>query len=142
MTVEEKRAWIMAAVSPAAFAVYAAIILVRAGGAPLRDVPYVSTLLWTIGVSIVVSIVLHIAAAITSDADANKKDVRDREIYRFGDTVGQVFIFLGAVAAMGLAMAEVSHFWITHVIYLGFAVGTCLGALAKIAAYREGIPDC
>jgi branched-subunit amino acid ABC-type transport system permease component len=142
MAFEEKRAWIMAVVSVVAFAVYAAIILVRAGSAPLRDTPYVSTMLWTIGISIVVSILLHIVAAITSGADANKKDVRDREIYRFGDTVGQVFVFFGAVAAMGLAMAQVSHFWIANVIYLGFALGSALGSLAKVAAYRDGIPDC
>jgi hypothetical protein len=142
MAFEEKRAWIMLVVAPGAFLVYVAMILVRAGGSPLCDVPYVSTMLWTIGVSIVVAILLHIVAAIISGAEANKKDVRDREINRFGETVGQMFVASGAVTAMGLAMAEVSHFWIANVIYLGFALAAFVASLAKIAAYRQGIPNC
>ncbi len=142
MAFEEKRAWIMAVVSIGAYLVYAAIILSRSAGVPLREVPYVSTMLWTIGISIVVSIVLHVVAAATAPEDANKKDQRDREISRFGETVGQVFVFFGALAAMVMAMAQMSHFWIANVIYLGFALSSFLASLAKIAAYREGIPDC
>jgi hypothetical protein len=55
-------------------------------------VPYVSTMLWTMGLSIVATILLHIVAAIVSPRDADKKDQRDKQISRMGDYVGMWFV--------------------------------------------------
>ena len=55
VTHQEKRAWIMLVVSTVAYGVYAGIILSRADGQPLPQVPYAATLLWTIGASILAS---------------------------------------------------------------------------------------
>jgi membrane-associated protease RseP (regulator of RpoE activity) len=138
MTSEEKRAWVMALVATVACAVYVALILGRAGGGPLTAVPYVATMLWNIGASIVASIVLHIAVTVVSPEGAGQKDQRDREIHRFGEFIGQSFLALGGVVALALALAEASHFWIAHVLYLAFFLSAVLGALAKLAAYRRG----
>lgn len=70
--------------------------------------------------------------------EAGKKDQRDREIYRFGEYIGQSFVVMGGVAALLMAMAEWDHFWIANVIYLAFVLSAMLGSVAKIVAYRRG----
>ena len=100
MTIEEKRAWIIAVAVDARYAVYVVIVLGRAGGRPLADVSYARALLWTVGAAIVAAIVLSIAVTIGRPEGGELKDERDREIGRFGDHVGQSFVVIGAVAAL------------------------------------------
>ncbi|WP_410580195.1 hypothetical protein [Amycolatopsis sp. lyj-108] len=138
MALEEKRAWIMAAVTVFAYAAYLIVVFGRASSGAVVDVPYVAPLLWTVGAAIVASIVLHIAAAIASPRDAGRKDQRDREIGRFGEHIGQSFVVIGGVAALVMAMAELDHFWIANSVYLAFVLSSLLGSIAKIAAYRWG----
>ncbi|MGK3205123.1 hypothetical protein [Amycolatopsis sp. MEPSY49] len=136
VTHEEKRAWILGIAAIASYAVYLVLLLGRAGGRPLADVPYVATLLWTVGASIVATIVASIAAAIVSQDGG--KDQRDREIGRFGEYVGHSFVVIGAVAALLLAMAEAPHFWIANAVYLCFTLSAILGSVARVFAYRRG----
>jgi cell division protein FtsW (lipid II flippase) len=137
MSYEEKGAWIMAVVTPVTYAIYLTLVLGRAEG-PLTEVPYVSTMLWTIGAAIAASIVLLIVVAMASPKDADKKDQRDREINRFGEHIGQSFVVIGGVAALVMSMAELNHFWIANAIYLAFVLSGILGSVAKIVAYRRG----
>ncbi len=137
MAFEEKRAWIMLVVSVCAYAVYAVIILGRAGGASLTEVPYAVTLLWSVGAAIVISIVLNIVVSIASGGPA-KKDQRDREIGRLGDYIGQSFVVIGGVTALLMALAKLPYFWIANAVYLAFVLSAVLGSIAKIFAYRRG----
>jgi hypothetical protein len=138
MPFEEKRAWILGLLAVGTYAGYVTVILGRAESTPLTEVPYASTLLWTVGISIAASIVLHILVAIVSPKDADKKDLRDKEIHRFGEYVGQSFLVAGGVAVLAMAMAELDYFWIANVIYLAFVLSAILGSAAKIVAYRRG----
>lgn len=138
MSFEEKSAWIMGVLAIVTYAVYVVIILGLAGATPLTEVPYVAPLLWTIGASIAASIVLHAVIGIVSPREAAKKDQRDKEIYRFGEYIGQSFVVIGGVAALIMAMAELDYFWIANVIYLAFVLSAVLGSIAKIVAYRRG----
>ncbi|SCG40648.1 hypothetical protein [Micromonospora coxensis] len=138
MAFEEKRAWIMAAVAVVAYASYVAVVLGRADGIPLADVPYAAALLWTVGGAIVAAIVLHIVVSIVSPEGANQADQRDREIHRVGEHIGQSFVVVGAVAALGMALARWDHFWIANVVYLGFVLSAVVGSAARIVAYRRG----
>lgn len=138
MAFEEKRAWIMLVVSVCVYAVYVVLVLGRAGEVPLAEVPYVSTLLWSIGVACAVTIVLGIALGIVSPEGAGKRDQRDREIDRFGGHVGQSFLVVGGLAALALALVEADHFWIANAVYLGFFLSAVLGSIARIFAYRRG----
>jgi hypothetical protein len=138
MSFEEKNVWIYAAVSLAAFGAYVVIILGRAQGIPLAEVPYVGVMLWTIGAAIAASIVGRIVVAIAWPKEADKRDQRDKEINRFGEYIGQSFVGVGAVAALVLSMAEVDHFWIANAVYLAFVLSALLGSTAKIFAYRRG----
>jgi len=138
MTSEEKRAWVSAVVTVVAYTAYVLIILGRAENTPITEVAYISTLFWSIGASILASIVLHIAVSIGPLEDACKADQRDRQINRFGDYVGQWFVILGGIAVLGMAMAELNHFWIANVVYLAFVLSALLGCVTKIIGYRLG----
>jgi hypothetical protein len=135
---EEKTAWIMGVVAAGSYSVYLAIVLGLAGSTPLTEVSYVAPLLWTVGASIAASIALHAVMGISSPRDAGRKDQRDKEIYRFGEYIGQSFVVIGGVAALLMAIAELDHFWIANVIYLTFVLSAILGSVAKIVAYRRG----
>lgn len=138
MSFEEKSAWIMGVVAAVSYAAYLAVVLGLAVSAPLPEVPYVAPLLWTVGASILASIVLHAVLRMLSGKGAGLKDQRDKEIYRFGEYVGQSFLVLGGVAALVMAMAQVAHFWIANAIYLAFFLSAILGSVAKVVAYRRG----
>jgi len=137
MPYEEKRAWIMVFVSVIAYTVYVALVLSRADGTALTEVSYAATMLWSIGGAILASIVLNIAVSMAS-AQKNLKDQRDREIHQLSQYIGQSFVVIGGVSALGMALAEVDYFWIANVIYLTFLLSAILGSVAKIMAYRRG----
>lgn len=138
MTFEEKRAWVMLVTSVVAYGVYLVVVLERLSGRDVADVSYVGSLLWTVGVAILVNIVISIGIGIASPRTAQQKDERDREIWRFGDHVGQSFVVIGSVAAMIMAMFEVDYFWIANAVYLCFVLSATLGSVAKVVAYRRG----
>ncbi len=141
MSFKEKSAWIMALVPLVIYPAYLAVILWRADNTSLTGVFYASAMLWTIGAWVTVSIVVHIVVGIISPKDIDKKDQRDREIYRFGEYVGQSFVVIGAVAALGMSIAELHHFWIANVIYLAFVLSSLLGSVVKLVSYRRGFPQ-
>ena len=141
MTHQEKRAWIMLVVSAAAYAAYVAVILSRAGGHPLARVPYAAALLWTVGASIVASVVAETALGVVKRGESRLTDERDRQIGTLGDRVGSSFVVIGAVAAMLMAMAKWDWFWIANVIYLCFTLSAIVGAVTKVIAYRKSFPQ-
>ncbi len=141
MTHEEKRAWILLVVTVLAYAGYIGAIAGRAHGHRLAEVDYAATLLWTIGAAIGASIVAEIAIGIVNPRASRDKDVRDRQIARLGDHVGQAFVIAAAVAAMLMAMAGWDRFWIANIIYLGFVLSAVLGSITKVLVYRGTFPQ-
>jgi len=141
MSALEKRAWIRLGTAIAAYATYLALILIRDDGVRLAEVSYVPALLWTIGGAIVASIMLDILVSIASPREAGRADQRDREIARFGDTVGQSFVVIGGVAALLMALLELPYFWIANAVYLAFVLSAVLGGIARLVAYRRGLPQ-
>ncbi len=140
MSFKEKSAWIMALVTIGTYWLYLSIILQRAETTAITEVAYVWPMLWVIAASIVAMIVAHISVAILVPGDADKEDVRDRQITRFGEYIGQSLVVAGALTALVMAMLELHYFWIANVIYLGFVLSSILGSVVKIAAYRWGLP--
>jgi len=124
----------MAVVSITAYVSYVVVVLGHAAGAPLAEVAYAKTLLWSIGGAIVA----NIAAAMIFSNGSGKKDQRDREINRFGEYIGSSVLVIGAVSALAMAMLEWPYFWIANVIYLAFVLSALLSSTAKIFAYRKG----
>ena len=138
MALEEKNAWFMGVIAILAYGAYLALLFAATEGGTLHTVDYVPALLLTIGAAILANIILNIAVSIVSPKSARKKDDRDREIYRFGETGGQAFVIAGAVGALILAMLEVDHFWIANEIYLAFVLSAVLASVLKIVGYRVG----
>ncbi|MEN3360679.1 MAG: hypothetical protein V7637_4661 [Mycobacteriales bacterium] len=141
MTHEEKRAWIRLVVAVLGYAAYVTVIVSRAGGRRLPDVPYASTLVWTVAAAIVAAIAAEAGMAIVVPGASRAKDVRDREIGVLGEHVGQSFVVIGAVAAMLMAMADWDRFWIANVIYLCFVLSAVLSGVTKVIVYRRRFPE-
>ena len=131
MSSEEKRAWILGPVAVVSYATYLLLLL-------LTDLSYAPVLIGAVLASIVASIVLHID--VTTRGPHEPKDERDREIGRFGDTIGQSFVVLGGVIALILALAQGGYFWIANALYLGFVLSAVFGSVARVCAYRYGLP--
>src|SRR6266700_4740263 len=103
---EEKGTWVYLVTSAGAYAVYLAIIAGRLASTPVAQVPYISVLLWTAGASMVANMAGRILVETASPSDSRRSDVRDREIYRFGEYASRWFLVAGAAAALVIAMAE------------------------------------
>lgn len=140
MSAQERSAWIYGVIAVIGYGAYLALLFGTAS-ADLTETDYVPLLLGTIGGAIVAAIVLNVAVGIASPRTERLVDERDRRIARLGDTVGNSFVAIGAVAALVLAFVEADHFWIANALYLGFVLSALLGALARIGSYREGLHE-
>ena len=139
MSYEEKGTWVYLVASAGAYVVYVVIVLGRLLHTPVAEVPYVSVLLWTTGASIVASIAGRILVETASPSDSRRADVRDKEIYRFGEYASRWFLVAGAAAALAMAMARWDYFWIANVIYLGFTAWAAVASIVRLVAYRRGL---
>ncbi len=141
MSYEEKGVWVFLVIAVAGYGVYLGIVLPQLiAGAPVDELEYAPVMLWTIGGAIVAAIVGRILVEIVSPSGSTRGDVRDREIDRLGERVGNSFIVIGGVGALVLALLEAHWFWIANVLYLGFVLAAILASITKIVAYRKGVP--
>ncbi len=88
--------------------------------------------------TIVATIVAYIVVAISAPSEADKKDERDKNINRFGESIGYSVLGLLILLPLGLAMAEFEAFWIANAIYLAGALAATISSIVKIVAYRRG----
>ena len=139
MSYDEKGTWVYLVTSAGAYAVYLVIEIGRVLSTPAARVPYVSLLLWTAGASIVANTVGRTMVETARPSDSRRSDVRDREVYRFGEYASRWFLVAGAAAGLLMAMARWDYFWIANVIYLGFVLWAVGGSALKIVAYRRGL---
>ncbi|MBO0832109.1 MAG: hypothetical protein J2P28_10325 [Actinobacteria bacterium] len=139
MSYEEKGTWVYLVTSAGAYAVYLAIILGRLQDTPVAKVPYGWVLLWTALASMVAATVGRTLVETVSPSDSRRKDVRDKEIFQFGEYASRWFIVGGAAAAFFMALAKADYFWIANVIYLGFVLWAGAGSVIKLVGYRRGL---
>ncbi|MCW4384800.1 hypothetical protein OH146_03320 [Salinibacterium sp. SYSU T00001] len=138
MSYEHRSVWVMLVLAVTGYGVYVGLVLSRVGSQPLPNVDYVPAMLWTICGAIVASIIAHMF--LMHPDKREKRDRRDLEIDRFGEFIGHGVLVAGALAALLLAMVQAEHFWIANVIYLAFAVSAIVASIAKLVAYRSGMP--
>jgi hypothetical protein len=139
MSYEVKRTWVYLVTSAAGYAVYLAIVLGRVLSTPVPGVPYITVLVWTCVASNVAFMVGLLLVGTASPGDSRRRDVRDKEIYRFGEHASRWCIVAAAAAALLMAMARWDYFWIANVIYLGLVLWAIAGSSVKLAAYRRGL---
>jgi hypothetical protein len=142
---EERNTWSFLVITVVSYTTYVVLVLRSAAGGPLVDAPYQKYLLGTIGVAIVVAIVasiaIRIAIAVRDKEAGQAADQRDREISAFGSRMGQSFMVIGGISAMLMALAEWDWFWIANVLYLCFMLSAVTESIARISAYRGGLPQ-
>lgn len=136
MSYEERHTWlylVLAAVVPAGYAIY---IADRARDTPVAELAYQRPLLTAIGVSIAASIVFGMFLGARG---RDRRDVRDRDINRFGEFLGFYVLAVGVLPAFALALLEADHFWIANAIYGAYVLNALASSTAKIVAYRRGL---
>jgi MFS family permease len=140
---EERNTWVGLIVSVIGIAIYVIVVLQQAAGGPLTDVVWWPIMLWTIGASIVASIVISIvwgmAAGVRDPDGIGKSDQRDRDIARMGGRVGQAFLVIAGLGVLVLCAFEADWFWIANTMFFGFALSAFVGGIASVIAYRRGM---
>lgn len=143
MVYEERNVWTTLVVSVITITGYVIVILQSADGGPLTAVDWFPIMLWTIGISIGVTIVLSILwglfAGAKDPAGIGKSDERDRDINRMGTGVEQSFIVIAGLGVIVLCAVGADVFWIANTMFAGFAVATIVGGIARVIAYRRGL---
>lgn len=141
MSYEEKGTWSFLVIAVLGYGVYLFLVLPQVlAGTPADAIDWVTPMLWTIGGAIVTGIIGRILVEIVSPSESTKGDIRDREIDRLGERVGNSFVIIGGVGALILAMFDVDTFWIANALYLGFVMAAVLSGITKVIAYRRGVP--
>ena len=138
MSFSEKSTWISAAITLISYGFYWWIILGRAQGIPIIEVPYAGVMLASFGAAVVGAIIGHIAVVMISPREADKKDQRDRDINRYGDAIGYYVLSLAVLVVLILTINKIPHFWIANTIHFSCVLATLWSSMVKILAYRRG----
>lgn len=143
MVYQERNTWSGIIVTLITVTAYVVIVLQQAGDGPLTAVVWWPIMLWTIGAGIVgvivVSIVWGIIAGMRDPESSSASDVRDRDIERMGDRVGQAFMVIAGVGVIVLCAFSAHPFWIANTMFFGFALSALIGGIAQVIAYRRGL---
>ena len=134
MSFEEKGRWAYMIVVLIVSAVYFARVLGQVGVIPVSEIEYVRPMI----MAIIATIVAYIVVAISAPSETDKKDERDKNINRFGESIGYSVLGLLILLPLGLAMAEFDPFWIANAIYLAGVLAATISSIVKIVAYRRG----
>ncbi|MFC5337443.1 hypothetical protein [Leucobacter denitrificans] len=143
MVYTERNVWSSLIVSIFGVSAYIVFILQRAAGGPLAEVEWVAPMLWTIGLSIalaiLVSILWGIFAGLRDPSEGSTTDVRDRDIAQMGNRVGSAFLVIAGIGVIVLCAVNAASFWIAHTMFIGFALSAIVGGFAQVIAYRRGL---
>lgn len=143
MVYEERNVWANLVIMLIAMTVYVILIVQQAAGGPLENVQWWPTMAWTIGASIVASIIVSalwgIIAGMRDPDGVGKSDQRDRDIARMSDRVGQAFLVIGGLGVIVLCAIEADWFWIANMMFFAFAISAFIGGIASAIAYRRGL---
>ena len=140
MSSEQKGVWIELAVTVSVYVFYAFAVLGEVRRSSWAQADYVPLMLWTIAASIAATVIVRTVVAAISPKDAGKRDIRDRQIYRFGEYAGRWAVIAGALGGLVLATLRVEPFWIANEIYLAFFISAVVAGIAKLIGYRRGVP--
>ena len=143
MVYQERNTWASLVVTLVALAVYIVLVLQQADGRALTEIDWAPLMLWTIGLSILASIVVSILwgmlAGMREPSEVGRSDQRDRDIAHLGDRVGQAFMVIGGLGAIVLCAVQADLFWIANTVFFGFALSAIVGSVARVVAYRRGL---
>ncbi len=143
MVYEERNTWSALIVTVITTIAYVIVVVHAAEGGALTDVEWWPIMAWTIGVSIVATVVVSVLwgfiAGMFDPDSVGTADQRDRDISRIGDRVGQSFMVIGGLGVIILSAFEADTFWIANTMFFGFALAAIVGGIASVIAYRRGL---
>ena len=141
MSFDEKNTWVFGFIALAGYATYLVLLFTQLGDRPLWEADYVWPMVGSILGAIAAGILGGIVLGILNPKEAGKSDQRDKQIYRFGEQVGNSLVVIGGIGALLLCFFEVPHFWIANLLYLCFVLSGILSAMARLSAYHRGLHE-
>ena len=143
MVFAERNVWATLIATAVIIPGYIVVILQQAGSGPLPSVDWFPTMLWAIGISIAVTIVISITwgifAGLRNPENASASDIRDRDIDRMGSRIEHALLVVAGIGVIVLSAVGADVFWIANAMFLGFAISTLVGCIARLVAYRRGL---
>jgi hypothetical protein len=139
MSFDERLTWLLAAIMVAAPGYYLVSLLTIADARPIHESGYQTPMaLSLVGSLAVFAIGYYAIRAATAD---RRSDERDTAIDRQSQIAAGGLIFLGAVAALVMAMLDVEQFWIANAVYASFALSGWRLCASRLIGYRGGLPS-
>jgi hypothetical protein len=137
MSFEERHQWLGLWLTLGGGFAYVVALLVMVQTQPLTEVAWGPALLVIIlGCGGVYGVVYAIGRRRAGPADE-----RERAIERFGEFSGRGMVDISVLAAITMLALGVEGFWVAQVLFFGSWLGAVIGVSAKLAAYREGLPE-
>lgn len=129
----------MATVMLLVYGWYFAVATSQVENEAFRIAGYQSVMLVAVVALVILAVAAHIAIAIADPKDADRTDVRDREINRYGEYVGGYVLGVGALCALAMAMFRVDQFWIANAILAAMVLSELVSSGTRIVLYRRGL---
>lgn len=139
MSFQEKSTLAVLVAFVAIFGWYFASVIQQAGFGDVSGFEYQGPLLVMAALFVVLVVVAHVLLAVADPSGADESDERDRLIDRTGEYLGGFALGTGSLVALGLAMAEVKHFYIAHAILAALVLSEVVAGVSKLIMYRRGI---
>lgn len=139
MSFQAKSTIVMLTALVGAYGWYGIQILRLAGDGPVETVNYQPLILIVVVPLVVIATIGHIVISAANPSEADSSDERDREIARRGAVIGGWIVSVGAISALFAAMAEVSHFWIAHLLLAGLVLAELVDWSWRLVLYRRGV---
>lgn len=139
MSFQAKSTIVMLAALVVAYGWYGIQILRLVGDSPVETVNYQPLMLIVVVPLVAIATIGHIVISAANPSEADSSDERDREITRRGAVIGGWIVSIGAISALFAAMAEVSHFWIAHVLLAGLVLAELIDWSWRLVLYRRGV---
>jgi len=163
MTMSERSVWAYLVTVVVTSGVYLTLMVTRLANGPVGEIAWVGPMLWTLGASVLGSVVLTIVLTIAGTISATiarsiasagtgqpgrpaapvveidaGSDARDKDIDLVGDHVLVGVLGAGFVGALVLAMLEADTFWIGNLLFVFGTIGAIVETTTKIRLYRRG----
>lgn len=88
---------------------------------------------------VVGGIVGHILIVMLAPNEPDTADERDKVIEMRADARTSYLLGFAAITAVGMALLEVSAFWIAHVLLAGLVLGEIAKGVMRAIDYRRGV---
>jgi hypothetical protein len=163
MTMSERTVWAYLVTVIVTSGAYLTLMGTRLAGGPVGQIAWVGPMLWTIGASVLGTVVLTIAGmiagtiahtiahtiasgrpgpngrspALVVEIDT-VSDARDKDIDLIGDRALVGVLGAGFAGALVLAMLDADTFWIGNLLFVFGTIGAIVETTTKIRLYRRG----